>query len=303
MLRSLFTGISGLTAHQQMLDVTANNIANVNTTGFKSSRAAFQDTLSQTMQGAAGARSDGTGPLTGGTNAIQIGLGVKLAGTEMNMGQGANQATGVGTDLMIAGDGFFTVMKNGAVSYTRSGAFHLDNEGHLVTPDGSLVTGVTATGGTLNTQPVYPASPTALDLSPLINGYDASGPIYGTGGTATGNYVSYTIDSAGKVNAVRDDGTIDVIGQITMSTFANPNGLQKIGNTQFSATASSGTPTYGGPGDAGMGEINAGYLEMSNVDLSAELTNLIIAQRGFQANSKSITTADQILQTLVSLKQ
>lgn len=313
MLRSLFTGISGLSAHQQMLDVTANNIANVNTTGFKSSRAAFQDTLSQTMQGASGSRSDGTGPLTGGTNAIQIGLGVKLAGTEMNMGQGANQATGVGTDLMIAGDGFFTVMKNGAVSYTRSGAFHLDADGHLTTPDGSLVAGVGATyaagpppTSTLAAQPVYGTTdPAAIDLSPLFNGYDAtSGPIYaGGGGTKAGSYVSYTIDSAGKINAVRDTGQIDVLGQITMSTFANPNGLTKIGNTQFSASASSGTPTFGGPGDSGMGEINAGYLEMSNVDLSAELTNLIIAQRGFQANSKTVTTADQILQTLVSLKQ
>lgn len=315
MLRSLFTGISGLTAHQQMLDVTANNIANVNTTGFKGSRAAFQDTLSQTMQGAAGARDDGGGnPLTGGTNALQIGLGVKLAGTEMNMGQGANQATGVGTDLMIAGDGMFTVMKNGAVSYTRAGAFHLDNQGHLVTPDGSLVAGVADVDGNGTFDGTHPAVPVPLNLSPLLFGYTKSAatpPVItplttdpgATPPTGYGSFVSYTIDSAGVVNAVTQDGDIVALGQITMANFANPNGLQKIGNTQFSATASSGLPTYGGPGDAGMGEINAGYLEMSNVDLSAELTNLIIAQRGFQANSKSVTTADQILQTLVTLKQ
>lgn len=324
MLRSLFTGISGLTAHQQMLDVTANNIANVNTTGFKGSRAAFQDTLNQTIAGASGARDDNTGaPQTGGTNAVQIGLGVKLAGTEMNMGQGASQATGVATDLMIEGDGFFAVSKNGSISYTRSGAFHLDDQGQLVTSDGSLVTGVqgdwvTAGGNTTWELGAHAAggTPDPLDLSALLNGYVKSGGnaavpdgtplakgVTPPGGAVIGSFMSYTIDSSGKVNGVTDEGDIITLGQITLTTFANPNGLQKIGNTQFSTTAASGEPNYGGPGDEGMGMVSAGYLEMSNVDLSAELTNLIIAQRGFQANSKSVTTADQILQTLVTLKQ
>jgi flagellar hook protein FlgE len=297
MLRSLFTGISGLTAHQQMLDVTANNIANVNTTGFKGSRAAFQDTLSQTLQGASAGTTD-----TGGTNSKQIGLGVKLAGTELAMTQGGAQSTGVGTDLMINGDGFFIVTKNQQNLYTRAGALHLDNLGQLVTPDGAIVQGypANADGTVNNTNP-----PATLDLSPLMNGYDGSGPILGTppARTATGTYVSYTIDAKGAINAVRKDGTIETLGHIAMATFANPNGLEKVGSTEFQASASSGTINVGTPGDGSHGDISSGYLEMSNVDLSAELTNLIIAQRGFQANSKSVTTADQILQTLVTLKQ
>jgi flagellar hook protein FlgE len=307
MLRSLFTGISGLSAHQQMLDVTANNIANVNTTGFKSSRAAFQDTLSQTIQGASAARPDPANadrPLAGGTNAIQIGLGVKLAGTEMNMGQGSAQSTGVATDLMINGDGFFTVIKDGALTYTRSGAFHLDNDGQLVTSDGAVVAGVAAPGGTLDPQPATAADVVRLDLSPLLNGYtDAGGPIYGAPGTPDGQYVSYTIDQSGAIKAVRQSGEIDTLGQITMANFPNPNGLQKVGASQCSTPPGSGDPVLDGPGAGWNGSVASGFLEMSNVDLSAELTNLIIAQRGFQANSKSITTSDQILQTLVSLKQ
>jgi flagellar hook protein FlgE len=327
MLRSLFTGISGLTAHQQMLDVTANNIANVNTTGFKGSRAAFQDTLSQTLQGAAGAR----GNTAGGTNAIQIGLGVRLAGTELAMTQGGAQSTGVGTDLMINGDGFFVVQKgdNQQVLYTRAGGFHMDEMGHLVTSDGALVSGVGAGdrdpdgAGPLPTswgplaQPTDATTVKPLDLSALLNGYVKSGaapnftyePMDQTymtanpAATASGKFVSYTIDSSGTVNAVRDDGGVMALGQITMATFANPNGLQKVGNTEFSQTAGSGDPILGSADDGTHGSVSAGYLEMSNVDLSAELTNLIIAQRGFQANSKSVTTADQILQTLVTLKQ
>lgn len=284
MLRALFTGISGLTAHQQMLDVTANNIANVNTTGFKSSRTVFQDTLSQTVQGAAGAR---TAPVqTGGTNSIQIGLGVKLAGTEMNMGQGANQATGVGTDLMIAGDGFFAVQKAGQVTYTRSGAFHLDTEGHLVTSDGAIVLGLNGPGATAADNP--------LDLKKLIDG---------SNGSDGKPYVSYNIGPDGVVNGVTQGGAIDALGTVALATFPNPNGLQKVGDSQYATSPSSGAPIIGAPGDGAHGQLNAGYLEMSNVDLSAELTNLIIAQRGFQANSKSVTTADQILQTLVTLKQ
>lgn len=332
MLRSLFTGISGLTAHQQMLDVTANNIANINTVGYKSSRTAFQDTLSETMQGAAAPRNDAiTGDaITGGTNAIQIGLGVKLAGTAMDMGQGSNQATGVGTDLMINGDGMFVVQKGGTTMYTRAGGFHLDSTGQLVTADGAIVagattqwddtigpnTGVIDPGELTITQPPPGTDPTTLDLSALLNGYVKSGgtttvpdgtPITdGTtvpAGATIGSFVSYTIDSSGSVNAVTDEGAIVTLGQITMANFPNPMGLEKAGNSQYVQTAGSGEPAFGAPGTEGNGDISAGYLEMSNVDLAAELTNLIIAERGFQANSKSVTTSDSILQTLVNLKR
>lgn len=327
MLRSLFTGISGLTAHQQMLDVTANNIANVNTTGFKGSRAAFQDTLSQTLQGAAGAR----GNTAGGTNSIQVGLGVRLAGTELAMTQGGAQSTGVGTDMMINGDGFFVVQKgdNGQALYTRAGAFHMDEMGHLVTADGALVSGVGASSWDAdndaatpdvwapNAQPGDATTIAPIDLSALLKGYVQTGTApnftyapmdqaYMTanpGATASGKFVSYTIDSSGTVNAVRDDGGVMALGQLTMATFANPNGLQKTGSSGYTQTAGSGDPILGSADDGTHGSVSAGYLEMSNVDLSAELTNLIIAQRGFQANSKTVTTSDQILQTLVTLKQ
>src|SRR5690606_21709446 len=136
MLRSLFTGISGLRVNQTMLDVTGNNIANANTTGFKSSTTVFQDTLSQMMTGAAGGNAN-----AGGTNPIQVGLGVQLAGTVTNLTPGSEQSTGRATDLMLSGDGMFVVRKGNEQLYTRAGAFSFDNTGALVTPTGNRVQG------------------------------------------------------------------------------------------------------------------------------------------------------------------
>src|SRR6185437_8280574 len=153
MLRSLFSGISGLRAHQQMMDVTGNNIANVNTAGYKSSQSIFEDTLSQMMK-SAGAPQAGNG----GTNPAQVGLGVRSAGISTNFSQGATQATGKTTDLMINGDGFF-VVRNGAENlYTRAGSFSFDANGSLVNPDGMTVQGWNATNGVINTN----ASPTDI---------------------------------------------------------------------------------------------------------------------------------------------
>jgi flagellar hook protein FlgE len=264
-LRSLFTGISGLNAHQEMLDVVANNIANVNTTGFKSSTTVFADTLSQTI---AGATQPGA---TGGNNPQQVGLGVQVVGTDLNFTQGSSQATGVGSNLLINGDGFFMVTKGGQQLYTRAGEFTLDSAGHLVTPDGAEVQDV---NGNL------------LDLSGLTNG----------------TYDSYTIGTDGKVNAVDPTGAITTLGQVGLATFSNPHGLQKVGDTEFATTVNSGTPSIGAPGTGSRGTVSPGYVEMSNVDLSKELTALIVAERGFQANSKVITTSDEVLQTLVNLK-
>jgi flagellar hook protein FlgE len=266
MLRSLFTAISGLGAHQKMLDVTANNIANVNTTGFKASSTEFEDTLSQTLQGAGGA----TGT-SGGTNGIQVGLGVALAGTQLNFTQGSNQATGVTSNMLINGDGFFVVEKNGQQLYTRAGNFSLDSAGNLVTPDGSIA--CDTTGAPLN----------------LV-------------GLTNGTYASWSIDSNGNINAVTAAGAITNIGQVGIATFANPNGLMKVGDTAFEASPNSGPALVGAANTGSRGSITSGYVEMSNVDLSQELTNLIISERGFQANSKVITTSDEVLQTLVNLK-
>ncbi|HEY2042585.1 MAG TPA: flagellar hook-basal body complex protein [Jatrophihabitans sp.] len=265
MLRSLFTGISGLRAHQQMLDVTSNNIANVNTTGFKSSSTVFEDTLSQTIAGA------GAPGANGGTNPMQVGLGVQLAGTETNFTQGSNQYTGRTSDLMLNGDGFFVVAKNGQQSYTRAGSFQLDAGGHLTAPDGSVVQD--AAGGNLN-------------LSAL------------SGGT----YKSWSISPQGVVNAVDTTGVTVPLGTIAVATFANPGGLTKVGDTQYQVSTNSGAAQIGAPDSGGRGSLTAGYLEMSNVDLAGELTNLIISERGFQANSRVITTSDEVLQSLISLK-
>src|SRR3712207_5333391 len=146
MLRSLFSGISGLRAHQQMMDVTGNNIANVNTTGFKTSQTTFQDTLSQMVRASGAPQGQ-----AGGTNPAQIGLGVKLGSISTNFGQGAAQTTGKSTDLMIQGDGFFVVRSGGEQLYTRAGAFDWDSNGSLVTTNGNVVQGWMATNGVLNT--------------------------------------------------------------------------------------------------------------------------------------------------------
>ncbi|MCU1658456.1 MAG: protein of unknown function domain protein [Pseudonocardiales bacterium] len=266
MLRSLFTAISGLGAHQQMLDVTANNIANVNTTGFKGSSTVFEDTLSQTLSGGGGATAT-----SGGTDPIQVGLGVKLAGTAINFTQGSSQATGVTSNMLINGDGFFVVNKNGQQLYTRGGAFTLDAAGHLVLPDGAMAE-------------------------------DPTGALVNLAALTSGSYVSWSIDGSGNVNAVNSAGVTTNLGQVGLATFANPNGLQKVGDTSFQASPNSGTAQIGAANTGSRGSITSGYVEMSNVDLSQELTNLIISERGFQANSKVITTSDEVLQTLVNLK-
>jgi flagellar hook protein FlgE len=280
MLRSLFTGISGLGAHQQMLDVTANNIANVNTTGYKGSHTVFEDTLSQTLQGAGGPSGN-----SGGTNAEQIGLGVQLAGTELNFTQGASQSTGVTSNMLINGDGFFMIDKNGQQLYTRAGNFTLDAQGNLVTPDGSRAMGWDMTA--VPTPVPGTDAPAALNLAALNSG----------------TYVSWSIDAGGNINAVDSAGVTHQLAQVALSTFTNPNGLQKVGDSAYAATANSGTVQIGTADSGQYGSISSGYVEMSNVDLSQELTNLIIAERGFQANSKVITTSDEVLQTLVNLKQ
>ena len=146
MLRSLYSGISGLRAHQTMLDVTGNNIANVNTAGFKASSTQFQDTLSQMTQGASGPQAE-----TGGSNPAQIGLGVRVAGVSTNFAQGSSQSTGRATDMMISGDGFFVTSKGGQQLFTRAGAFSLDAAGQLVSPDGGILQGWTAVNGVVNT--------------------------------------------------------------------------------------------------------------------------------------------------------
>lgn len=390
MLRSMFSSISGLRSHQTMMDVTGNNIANVNTAGFKSSQTLFQDTLSQLLQGAAA--PTGT---QGGTNPAQVGLGTRVAGVSTNFGQGAAQTTGRSTDLMISGDGFFVVNNGNENLYTRAGSFSFDSAGRLVTTDGSLVQGWGATGGVVDTNgPLGPLTlpigvllaPTATStvtmggnlpadstsINPVttsINVYDAQGTARSVtiqytkvsptqwdvsvtdGATVTTGSLGFaadgstptpatlavgglTIDMSGMTSfsgtntagALRQDGSAvgtlssfgvgpdgglvgvfsngrrETLGQLAMATFANPNGLEKAGGSMYRPSVNTGEAQIGVPGD-GRGTLSGGMLEMSNVDLAQEFTNLIIAQRGFQANSRVITASDEILQDLVNMKR
>ncbi len=284
MLRSLFAGISGLRVNQTMLDVTGNNIANANTTGFKSSSTVFQDTLSQMLTGASAANLN-----RGGTNPIQVGLGVQLAATNANFTQGSTQTTGRPTDLMIQGDGMFVVQKGTETLYTRAGAFTFDNTGTLVTPSGNRVQGYAldaagvATGGlidvTLDFSALTPAVPVGVGLT------------------------SYNIGSDGKLRGIFDDGVQRDMAQIAIADFNNPMGLEKVGETSYRESANSGGATVGVAGQGRNGTLVGGALEMSNVDLAAEFTNLILAQRGFQASSRVITTSDQVLEDLVNIKR
>lgn len=284
MLRSLFAGISGLRVNQTMLDVTGNNIANANTTGFKSSNTVFKDTLSQMLTASSGATAD-----QGGTNAIQVGLGVQLAATNTNFNQGSAQTTGRATDLMIQGDGFFVVESNGEQLYTRAGAFNFDETGSLVAPNGSRVQGYALdatgapTGGlvdvTLDTAGLTPPVPAGVELK------------------------SYTIGKTGIVRGVFSDGVQRDMKQLAIADFNNPMGLEKVGDTSFRVSANSGNVELGVSGQGARGSLLGGAVEMSNVDLAAEFTNLILAQRGFQASSRVITTSDQVLEELVNIKR
>ena len=284
MLRSLFSAISGLKANQTMLDVTGNNIANANTVGFKASDVVFQDTLSQELSAAA---APNPAVPSGGTNPMQVGLGVQVGAITTNFNQGSAEATGRPTNLMISGDGFFMIKRGKDDLYTRAGAFEFDSAGNLVTPDGDIVEGYQATGGTIDTT----QGPVPINIPDIAN-ESAANPL-----------TSYNIGSDGIITGIYADGTKKPLFQIAMADFANPAGLEKVGDTAFRQSTNSGTPQIGISGTGRRGNLIAGSLEASNVDLAKEFTNLIIAQRGFQATSRVITTSDQVLEELVNIKR
>jgi len=410
-LRSMFSAISGLRAHQTKLDVTGNNIANVNTVGFKSSQTVFEDTLSQVIRNGSSPTAE-----TGGTNPAQVGLGVKVAGITTNFGQGSTQNTGRSTDFMISGDGFFVTRAGNENLYTRAGSFDYDGAGNLVTPDGAQLQGWMATDGTVRTNgPVGPlsipfgqvmpptattggavagnlstasvaasAGPPAVDATAVqtqVTAYDSLGTAHqiamtftktgantwsvaasengapigaaqtltfspstgvatgdttfelgvaganwpggididlsgmtefggktsltpgGVDGNAMGTLQSISLSNDGTIMGVFSNSLREPIGKLALATFANPGGLSKAGNTSFRVGDNSGQPVIGEAGTGGRGSLTAGALEMSNVDLAEEFTGLIVAQRGFQANSRVITSSDEILQDLVNLKR
>ncbi|MED4876243.1 flagellar basal body rod protein FlgG [Anoxybacillus geothermalis] len=265
MLRSMYSGIGAMRNFQTKLDVIGNNIANVNTYGFKKGRTIFKDLMSQTISGAGGPNAG-----RGGTNPKQVGLGSQLAAIDTVHTQGSLQTTGRVLDLAISGDGFFVVgdANGNNRMYTRAGNFYLDSQGYIVNADGQYLLGVG------NSRLQVPADAKSL-----------------------------SIGADGKVNIVDALGNLQTIGTIQLAKFSNNDGLEKAGNNLFRETINSGAPTAGAPGENGTGTIVSGALEMSNVDLAEEFTEMIVAQRGFQANTRIITTSDEILQELVNLKK
>ena len=265
MLRSMFSAVSGLRSHQTMMDVTGNNVANVNTAGYKASRTTFQETLTQQIRG-----GNGAGANQGGVNPMQMGLGSAIGATDAVFTQGASQSTGRPTDVAIQGEGFFVVESGGQRAYTRAGAFGFDDAGNLVTPNGDFVLGA-------DEQPIN------IDFA---------------------QYSEVAIAADGSITG-RNTATqqIEQVAQLGLANFANPEGLTRAGNGLYTESQASGAAAIGEPGDGGLGTLQAGTLEMSNVDLAQEFTNLILSQRGFQANARTITTSDELLQELVNLKR
>lgn len=478
MIRSLYSGVSGLQNHQTRMDVLGNNIANVNTTGFKRGRVNFQDLISQNQRGAARPNER-----VGGVNPQQVGLGVNVASIDTIFTQGSLQTTGVKTDIAIQGEGFFVLRSGEQDFYTRAGAFSLDADGLLVnpangmrvqgwaaetvngvsiidsaatpgnlripvggkdparattlielasnlnrdTPDilpgagqadilegtwrtsknifdpygrsltlevsytkvvgavnqwnasveiidtegvaiipnitvnglanpvgdnnyqlqfdnfGLLESVTSAGGGLANTDALnvavdflvpdtaIPLDPTGIDPAFIAAGAPgdpitqsfiidlgdvgsaensstqyasvSSNKIFRQDGYGLGYLQDFRIDQSGTITGVYDNGTNRAIGQLALASFVNPGGLEKAGENNYLVSINSGDPDVGPVGTSGKGKIIAGALEMSNVDLAAEFTDMIVTQRGFQANSKTIMTSDQMLQELLTLKR
>ena len=307
MLRSLYSAVSGIKNHQVKMDVIGNNIANVNTTGFKRSRVSFSTALSQTMREATSPTPNpyvaGTPSTIGGTNRVQIGLGSRIGSIDQIMTQGSTQSTGNPTDLALQGSGYFVLNNNGTQIYTRAGGFSLDTNGNMVDPaTGALVQGVLAdqTTGTIPDWPVSPEMPTLTNLQfKLGDSYN---------GVAETALTGYSIDPSGVITGVYSNSVTNVsethkIAQIAVATFPNDAGLVNIGGNFYVESSNSGAADVNAPQATGRASIESGSIEMSNVDLSTEFTDMIVAQRGFQANSRVVTVSDSLLEELINLKR
>ncbi|MEK4253051.1 flagellar basal body rod protein FlgG [Ureibacillus sp. FSL K6-2830] len=324
MLRSMYSAISGVRNHQTKLDVIGNNISNVNTHGFKKSRTIFKEMVSQNIGSASAATAT-----RGGVNPKQVGLGSTMAAIDTIHSTGSLQSTARTLDLAISGDGYFMVAdasgnynrdvgtKDGEadfyftnVLYTRAGNFYMDKDGFLVNSEGKYLVGVAPRG--VNSTTASTAYPLAKDVKMKNDSSDLSPqnttPISG----ATTDYAPIRIPTDATEMSIGQDGTVTFVdangelkwaGQIVLAKFPNASGLQKVGNNYYQETNNSGAAYTQVATVAGIGSIESGFLEMSNVDLSEEFTEMIVAQRGFQANTRVITTSDQILEELVNLKR
>jgi flagellar hook protein FlgE len=415
MMRSLFAGVSGLRNHQIRMDVIGNNIANVNTTGYKASRVTFEEAFAQQLQGASRPPGD-SGNVSGGVNPVQVGLGMNIGSIDLLFTQGNLETTGVTTDLAIQGDSFFVASDGSQNFYTRSGNFQLDANGRMVaSTNGFIVQGKIAEGGVLTdtiqdirlpfgqksaaratetvsfagnldaeadvgatretTITVFDAmgardemtisftktsgttwdyavasgdgttvsgdtgtltfdnqgrlaAPVPTDpfvFTPASGAEDVSVDLrFGTAGTIEGlsqfaapstavvrDQDGYTmgdlerisIDQTGTVTGAFTNGVTLTLAQIVLADFNNPAGLIRSGDNMYQVSANSGSPVLGFSAEGSQSSITSGALEMSNVDLAQEFTGMITAQRGFQSNARVITTADEMLQEVVTLKR
>jgi len=322
MMPAMYAAISGLEAHQTMLDVTANNLANVDTIGYKGQRTTFVDELSQTL-------NPGSGVVGGnsGSNPEQVGLGVQVGSIDNMMGAGSLQTTGNPLDIAIQGDGFLRVGEGipgnpvaatagteatypitpanaiNTVEYTRAGNLTINPKGFLCTQSGQYVVGNAATA----TAVIPATTPISYTYAPAATAGVLSTPAYinvppGSTNVAIGQdgSVTYTDQTAGSAT----NGQQITAGFVTLATFPNEAGLTRMGGSMWGTSQNSGPPQLPQtPGVGGVGSTIAGSLEMSNVDMATEFTNMIEAERGYEANSKVITTADSMLQTVVQMAQ
>lgn len=307
MIRSLYSGVSGMRNNQTKMDVIGNNIANVNTTGFKSGRVRFQDMLSQTI---ASAQSPTQNSL-GGVNPQQIGLGVKVGSIDTIMTGGALQPTNRDLDFAIEGEGFFVVSQDKDADmkmFTRDGAFYRDYEGNLVNAGGYRVLGYVPNNYNPSATPpdnnIY-QSPDSVGAIIINDAAMAPLSIPNTimrDGVEL-NLETFSIDGSGQIIGVFSDGNPYLLGQLALGKFKNSEGLEKEGNNNYTASNNSGAPEFGVANDNGNGTVRQGVIEMSNVDLANEFTEMIVTSRSYQANSRTITTSDEMLQELINLKR
>lgn len=267
MFRAADSAISGMRQHQLFIDITGNNIANVNTDGFKVNRAMFEDTLNQVVRG----HNITPQPQPNGAiNPAMLGLGVSTRAIYGEFHQGAFMTTNKPLDVAMAGDGYFVLSDANGLSYTRNGNFSFAADGTLQAGNGKPVIGV-------NGQPIRVPNPATV--------------------------TSLGIDQGGRVTGTDLQGNQTIYGTLQIARFDNDAGLERIGNTEFRPTIASGQPIAGGAGAGGRGDVVAGVVEMSNVDMGRELTNLILAQRGFQASSKVLTTMDELTDSINQIRR
>lgn len=287
LIGTLTSGVSAMRSFTKGLEVIGNNIANVNTTGFKGSNTNFEESFSNTLRGSAPSSTTSSN-----LSSIQVGTGVKLASINGNFTQGALSTTGISTDLGISGNGFFRVTNpvDGSEFATRAGDFRMDDQGFLVTTKGYRVQGLT--GGTASTAPG-----TVGDIQ------------FGTPPTGT-QLQSFSIDRQGNFIEFYSDGSSTTTNKLLLQTYNDPSALQRVGDnlfTGFDAAGAVGGSTLSAannsPGTGGLGSIESGTLELSNVDLTEQFANMITTQRSFQAASRIVTVSDSVLEEIVNLKR